>query len=299
MSWVATLGAALASVPIASEVIDGYHLADFRRVWIPAVLPALGTALVMRLYLRWMRRTSHLGMSLLAGPLLGLLNTSFVAGLFGCLENGPGAGIGVALMALVFGFPIGLGVGFLYALVLWPLLARERALRGRTDVDAGLSMDAFAAGWASLVAGTVFALERNVRPLGLWPEGPGVAGGLALSAALLFTFFVAWRGLSLGRFLRRVVAGEEAGRRLVHSRGALADRFTHAEVVVLRVENAGDGPFRDGEVAEPELGLPSVQTLSRRLAWLALVALVTVGLVAWTPAPPPTTMEVRSTWNTW
>ena len=58
VATVATVGAALASVPVASMVIDLYSLHGYHQVFSPALLPILTTTLFAHLFVRWAMRAS-------------------------------------------------------------------------------------------------------------------------------------------------------------------------------------------------------------------------------------------------
>ena len=279
VAWVATVGASLASVPVAAMVIDLYDLHGYHRVFSPALLPILTTALFAHLFVRWAMRASTTAFVVLIGPALGFLNASLMAGTFAGFERTDlGAAVGAALMAGMFGFPVSLSIGLAFALAIWPLLWMERRYRGRDDLDANLALDGFAAGWALSVAAVTLALEAHA-PLALYANGPAVVGVLAFTAATAFVAFVAVRYATLGRALQRMARGADDEHRLVPAKGALRDRFEHAELVVVRVARAGEGPFRDGELADPIAGVVSLSTLARRVAALAVVASIATAAV--------------------
>lgn len=276
---VATVGASLASVPVAAMVIDLYSLHGYHQVFSPALLPILTTALFAHLFVRWAMRASSTAFVVLIAPVLGLLNASVMAGVFSGFEQGDvGAALGAAVMAGMFGFPVSLSIGLAFGLAMWPLLWLERLYRGRDDLDANLALDGFAGGWALAVAALTLALEAHA-PLALYPNGPAVVGVLAFTVATGFVASVALRYATLGRALARMARGADGEHRLVPAKGALQDRFERAELVVVRVARAGEGPFRDGELADPIAGVVSLSTLARRIAALAVVASIATAAV--------------------
>lgn len=280
VTWVATIGATLASVPVAAMAIDLYGLDGYHHVFSPALLPIVTTAIFARLFVRWAMRASTTGIVVLIAPLLGLVNASLMAGLFSAFEQGHvGAMFGAMVLATMIGFPVSLSVGLAFGFAIWPLLGLERHYRGREDLDARLGLEAFAAGWGLVVAAITFVLEAHA-PLGLYPDGPAVVGVVAFVAAAAFAVTVAIRYARLGRALQRMTRGDDAEHRLVHAKGSLAERFERAELVVVRVAHAGAGPFRDGELAEPIAGVVSIGTLARRIAALALVASIASTAIA-------------------
>lgn len=289
VTWVATIGAALASVPVAAMVIELYGLDGYHRVFSPAFLPIVTTAFFARLFVRWAMRASSTAIVVLIAPLLGLVNASLMAGLFSAFEQGDVAAMfGAMILATMIGFPVSLSVGLAFGFAMWPLLGLERHYRGREDLDARLSLEGFAAGWALVVAALTFALEAHA-PLALYPGGPAV-GVIAFVAAAAFAVGVAIRYARLGHALQRMTRGDDAEHRLVHAKGPLTERFERAELVVVRVAHAGEGPFRDGELAEPIAGVVSIGTLARRIAALALVASIAATSVAL--VRPDTTVRV-------
>jgi hypothetical protein len=290
VTWVATIGAALASVPVAAMVIDLYGLHGYHRVFSPALLPIVTTAFFARIFVRWAMRASSTAIVVLIAPLLGLVNASLMAGLFSAFEQGDvGAMFGAMVLATMIGFPVSLSIGLAFGFAMWPLLGLERHLRGREDLDASLTLEGFAAGWGLSVAALTFALDAYA-PLALHPDGPAVVGVLAVVSAAALAVVVAIRYARLGRALQRMVRGHDAEHRLVHARGSLAERFERAELVVVRVAHAGEGPFREGELAEPVAGVVSIPTLARRIAALALVASIAATTVAL--VRPDTTVRV-------
>ncbi|MCU0672628.1 MAG: hypothetical protein MUE69_07525 [Myxococcota bacterium] len=290
VTWVATIGAALASVPVAAMVIDLYGLDGYHRVVSPALLPIVTTAFFARLFVRWAMRASSTAIVVLIGPLLGLVNASLMAGLFSAFEQGEVAAMfGAMILATMIGFPVSLSVGLAFGFAMWPLLGLERHYRGREDLDARLGLDGFAAGWGLVVAALTFALEAHA-PLALYQGGPAVVGVVAVVVASAFAVAVAIRYARLGRALQRMARGDDAEHRLVVAKGSLAERFERAELVVVRVARAGEGPFRDGELAEPVAGVVSIPTLARRIAALALVASIAATTVAL--VRPDTTVRV-------
>lgn len=289
VTWVATIGATLASVPVAAMVIDLYGLHGYHRVFSPALLPIVTTAFFARLFVRWAMRASSTAIVVLIAPLLGLVNASLMAGLFSAFEQGLGEMFGAMILATMIGFPVSLSIGLAFGFAMWPLLGLERHYRGREDLDASLALEGFAAGWVLLVAALTFALEARA-PLALYPGGPAVVGVVAFVAAAALAVVVAVRYARLGRALRRMARGDDPEHRLVLAEGSLAERFERAELVVVRVARAGEGPFRDGELAEPLAAVVSIPTLARRIAALALVASIAATTVAL--VRPDTTVRV-------
>lgn len=286
---VVCVGCALASVPIAAMSMRGYGLDAWPQVAVPALVPTITTGLVALWCARRVLRAGSSALVLFLGPLFGLLNMCVMASSFAALEGGLGAAGGAFLLSLMFGFPLGLVVGLAFALALWPLFWLERRLRGREDVDAGLVFGAGAAAWALVMGIATYVLEAVSPSLALWSGGPVGVGLVALAGAAIFVGVIGARYLRVGRLIRRVAAGHEPGMRLVapsaeDDAAERSARFGRAEWVLVREERTGEGPFREVAAQEALMGLPSMRTLARRVAWLALLAIGSVGVLAGTSA---------------
>jgi hypothetical protein len=255
------------------------------------LLPTLATAVVSAVVARSSMRARVPAMTVLLLSMVGGIANIGLSALLVGLAHGLGISVvGIAIFATFVLSWLGAFLGFLFGLAFMPLVHFGSSVEARPSVDAEQHVMLGSAVWLTLIGAGVAILAPHADSAA--GAIVAAAGGAGLSALL------ALRDLRLLRWLRRVRAGDVPLWAIV-PRGQVeatlwlppllrcADGREPDQVLVLRGQPLGEGPFRDVEQLSPIAtvhGHPDDPLPWARLrpvigVGLALVQLATVYLV--------------------
>ncbi len=260
---LACVGSTIA-LAVGARVVQLYEV----RTWLEpstVLLVPMSTAIVTVGVVKLARRMKSAWSLVWLGPLAGVLNTAFCAGLLTIAAgNGLGEALGITALAAIFGLPVGGCVGFVYAALYGPLLGyvfrqtREDTVPLETRAgELTLQVLSVVSAWMLGVSilGRAFARGAVDHALDTRPavEGYGVDATQALLVlALAVAGWTLLRTVRVEFFLKRIVRGEVPGWSIAPpidpagADGAPVARMDDSRWVV-RHQRSGDGPFRSGD----------------------------------------------------